>query len=89
MQVSRIPTFGLIVDHTSKVLDAKLCFISVFRWNVVGVEFMLRVEFVQHGGVCTLRCEKETFSMSTGYSMWTYSTSQQSLLPWGTCSPRR
>lgn len=66
MQESRMPTFGLVVDHTSKVLDAKLCFISVFRWNVVGVEFVLRVEFVQHGGVCTLRYEKETFSMSRG-----------------------
>lgn len=71
MQESRIPTFGLVEDHTSKVVDAKLCFISVFRWNVVGVEFVLRVEFVQHGGVCTLRYEKETFSMSTGYSMLT------------------
>lgn len=59
MQESRIPTFGLVVDHTSKVLDAKLCFISVFRWNVVGVEFVLRVEFVQHGGVCTLRLKNK------------------------------
>lgn len=49
------PTSGLVVDHPSKVLDAKLGHVGVLRRVVVGVEFVLRVDFIQHGGVCSLR----------------------------------
>lgn len=49
------PTSGLVVDHPSKVLDAKLGLVGVLRGVVVGVEFVLGVEFIQHARLCSLR----------------------------------
>ena len=51
-------TSCLIEDHTSKVLNAKLGLVGVLRRDVVGVEFVLMVQFVQHGGVCPLEWKK-------------------------------
>lgn len=42
------------MDHTSKVLDAELALVTVLRRDVVCVEFVLGVEFVQHGGISSL-----------------------------------
>lgn len=36
------------------MLDSKLCLIGVLGRDVVGVEFVLGVELVQHGGVSAL-----------------------------------
>lgn len=44
-QVPRL-TSGLIVNHTCKVLDAKLGFVVVFGGDVVAVEFVLEVQLV-------------------------------------------
>lgn len=52
-QVQRL-TSGLIVNHTCKVLDAKLSFMVVFGGDVVAVEFVLEVQLVQHCGICPL-----------------------------------
>lgn len=52
-QVQRL-TSGLIVNHTCKVLDAKLSFVVVFGGDVVAVEFVLEVQLVQHCGICPL-----------------------------------
>lgn len=52
-------TSCFIVDDPSKVLDTKLGLIAVLRRDVVGVELMLRVQLVQHGGVCALEETEE------------------------------
>lgn len=49
------PTFSFIENHSSKVLNAKLCLMAVFWWNIVCVEFVLKVQLVQHGGICALK----------------------------------
>lgn len=49
------PTFCLVVNHSSKVLDAELRLVVVFWRDVVRVEFVLEVQLVEHGGVCALR----------------------------------
>lgn len=48
-------TSCFIVNHSSKVLDAKLSLIVVLWRDVVCVEFMLKVQLVEHGGVCALQ----------------------------------
>lgn len=48
-------TFCFIVNYSSEVLDAKLSLIVVLWRDVVCVEFVLKVELVQHGGVCALQ----------------------------------
>lgn len=40
------------------MLDSKLSLIGVLRGDVVSVKFMLKVKFVQHGGVCPLEWKK-------------------------------
>lgn len=47
-------TSGLVVDYSSKVGDSKLGFVRVLWGNVVGVQLMLGVQFVEHGRVSTL-----------------------------------
>lgn len=47
-------TSCLIVDDAGEVLDAKLRLVGVLGWDVVGVELVLRVQFVQHGGIGSL-----------------------------------
>lgn len=37
------------------MLDTKLSLVVVLRWDVVGVEFVLEVELVEHGGVGALQ----------------------------------
>lgn len=49
------PTFCFIENYSSKVLDAKLSLVAVLWWNVVCVEFVLKVQLVQHGGVGPLK----------------------------------
>lgn len=51
----RSPTFSFIENNSSKVLNAKLGLVVVLWWDVVCVEFVLKVELVQHGGVGTLK----------------------------------
>lgn len=55
MEAGTSRTSGLIMNHSSKVLDPKLGFIAVLGRNVVAVQFVLRVQLIQHGGVCSLR----------------------------------
>lgn len=77
-------TSGLIVHHPGKVLDSKLAFMGVFGRNVVGVQLVLRVEFVQHGGITALkeeRGEDENPHVCSSQRRW--------VVPWGTCSPHR
>lgn len=47
-------TSCFIVNHSGKVLNTKLSLVVVLRWDVVCVEFVLKVELVQHRGVCPL-----------------------------------
>lgn len=53
--VSLWGTFGFVVDHACKVLNAELGLVTVLRGDVVCVEFVLGVEFVQHGGISSLK----------------------------------
>lgn len=53
------PTFGFVENHSGKVLDAKLGLVAVFRRDVVGVEFVLEVQLVQHGGVGALEAARQ------------------------------
>lgn len=54
-------TFGFVENNSCEVLNPKLGLVVVLGWDVVCVEFVLKVEFVQHGGVCALRdAHKET-----------------------------
>lgn len=48
-------TFGFVMDHTSKVLNAELALVTVFRRDVVCVKSVLGVEFVQHGAISSLK----------------------------------
>lgn len=48
-------TSCFVVDHSGEVLDAKLSLIVVLWRDVVRVEFVLKVQLVQHGGVCALQ----------------------------------
>lgn len=57
---STTATFGFIENHSSKVLNAKLSLVAVLRWDVVCVEFVLKVQLVQHGCVSTLKTHKDT-----------------------------
>lgn len=94
-------TSGLIVDDASEVLDAELRLVAVLGWDVVSVELVLRVEFVQHGGVRALCKRKQNLSHLFFYSfkfvcisvLITFTLqlvfSFLFFSPWGTCSPRR
>lgn len=48
-------TSRFVVNHSGKVLDAKLRLVVVLRRDVVCVEFVLEVQLVQHGGVRPLQ----------------------------------
>lgn len=48
-------TSCFVVNHSSKVLDAELSLVVVLWRDVVCVEFVLKVQLVQHGGVCALQ----------------------------------
>ncbi len=56
-------TSGLVMHHTGKVLDTKLGFVAVFRRDVVGVEFVLRVELIQHRSISSLTKTKKKASV--------------------------
>lgn len=77
------------MHHASEVLDSELGFVAVFRRDVVAVELVLRVEFVQHRGIRSLEKEQET-----GVDYKKEQTRRERQLPGrfppsGTCSPRR
>lgn len=81
----KVRTSGLIVDHPSKVLDTKLGFMVVFGRNVVGVQLVLRVEFVQHGGITPL--EEERGARRRIHRFVPHRDAVG--VPWGTCFPHR
>lgn len=77
------------MHHASEVLDSELGFVAVFRRDVVAVELVLRVEFVQHRGIRSLEKEQEA-----GVDYKKEQTRHERRLPGrslpsGTCSPRR
>lgn len=39
-------TFCFVVNNSSKVVNAKLCFVVILRGNVVGIKLVLRVQLV-------------------------------------------
>lgn len=71
------PTFRFIVNHSSKVLDAKLCLMVVLWRDVVCVEFVLKVQLVQHCSICALqnkgqcKCTAVMFSFRFTYIVYT------------------
>lgn len=82
-------TSGLVMHHAGKVLDSELGFVAVFRRDVVAVELVLRVEFVQHRGIRSLEEEQEP---GVDYKMERTGSEHQLLgrfVPLGTCSPHR
>lgn len=48
-------TSCFVENNSSKVLDAKLSLVVVLWRDVVCVDFVLKVELVEHGGVCALQ----------------------------------
>lgn len=61
-------TSRLVVHHAGKVLDPKLCLVAVFGRDVVGVELVLGVKFIQHRGISSLETENQRKTSADGLS---------------------
>lgn len=61
-------TSRLVVHHAGEVLDPKLSLVAVFGRDVVGVELVLGVEFIQHRGISSLETENQRKTSADGLS---------------------
>lgn len=46
------------------MVNAKLGFVVILRRNIVGVKLVLRVQLVQHGGICTLYVHEKNWHLT-------------------------